>query len=344
MKTRNIWAALVALALGLGGTVALAMPANAEEAAPDAVTVAVEEAAPIEEIAATVTPLIKQIKLTEEPAAIEIITPAKATPSTPAQTYTLTAWAMPSWINDRTATWPQDYQTSVVQTIPAINALDSSLPCGSQFQVDVYLTGDVTTALIAGGKLYGPNNPREALIRGGWGVAYKVMQTAACPPEPVVEQHEESACSSSSEYTTRTWITTDGVVSNEASSTRTIDRAEAIALACYTPPVIECEAGTLPGWLNEFGDATSCVSNNPCPEVEPGQPCPGDVPPAVTPPTEATPDATPVVNVTPAKSLAYTGSDAQQILGGIVVGGLGLALGITLIVVSAIRRRASLEV
>lgn len=340
MKTRTIGAALVALGLALGGTVALAIPANAEEVAPAILTVAVEEVAPVEEVAATVTPPAEEAKPTEQPATVEAAAPAKVAPSTPAQTYTLTAWAMPSWVNDRTATWPQDYQTSVVQTSPAIDALDSSLPCGSQFQVDVYLTGDVTAALIAGGKLYGPNDPHEALIPGGCGVAYKVMQTAACPPEPVIEQHEASACASSSEYTTRTWTTTDGVVSNEASSTRTLDRAEAIALACYTPPVVECEAGTVPGWLNEFGDATSCVGDNPCPEVEPGQPCPGDVPPVVTPPTEVTP----VVNVTPAKSLAYTGSDEQQIVGGMIVGGLGLALGITLIVVSAIRRRAFLEV
>lgn len=66
----------------------------------------------------------------------------------------------------------------------------------------------------------------------------------------------------------------------------------------YTPPVMNCGPGTVPGWLNEFGDPTSCVGDNPCPEVEFGQPCPVDIlvpEPVVTAP----PVPAPVVPVIP---------------------------------------------
>lgn len=43
------------------------------------------------------------------------------------------------------------------------------------------------------------------------------------------------------------------------------------------PPVLNCAEGTVPGWLNEFGDPTSCVGDNPCPEVDFGEVCPADI-------------------------------------------------------------------
>ena len=76
--------------------------------------------------------------------------------------------------------------------------------------------------------------------------------------------------------------------------TDTLGREEAIELGCYTPPVLDCDEYQVPGWLNEFEDATSCVSNNPCPEVNAGEPCPSDVVP-------------PVVTQEPAAELAETG-------------------------------------
>jgi hypothetical protein len=51
-------------------------------------------------------------------------------------------------------------------------------------QVDIYLAGPTTDALLAGGVLYGPGNPPESLIPGGWGTAYTVTQGPACEPEP----------------------------------------------------------------------------------------------------------------------------------------------------------------
>lgn len=162
-----------------------------------------------------------------------------ATEYQPERTFTLIAWEMPEWINSTTASWPQSYETSIVQTAPDLDALDTSLPCGSQFQIDANYTGPVVASLIAGGVLYGPGNPPEALIPGGWDVAYKLIKTPDCVPEPVVEQHEESYCASETEYVAHTWTTTDGVVSGEASSLRILDRPEAIDLGCYVPPVVE---------------------------------------------------------------------------------------------------------
>jgi hypothetical protein len=183
-------------------------------------------------------------------------------------------------------------------------------------------------------------------------------------PEPAVEQHEASECASTTEYTTTTWTTTDGVISDEVSDSRQLDRADAITLGCYTPPIIDCAEWTVPGWLNEHGDATSCVSNNPCPEVEPGETCPGDEVPTDEPteptdePTEPevpvevpTDTAEPVVpavepveaiNVVPAAAatklpatLAYTGekSEGPSIL---ALGAFALMLGLALVVVAAL--------
>lgn len=86
----------------------------------------------------------------------------------------------------------------------------------------------------------------------------------------------------------------------------------------YTAPIMNCGVGTVPGWLNEHGDPTSCVSNNPCPEVAFGETCPVDEPaieePEVEPEIEeVTPPAdleiTPAVSESTEKVLAYTGTD-----------------------------------
>lgn len=272
-----------------------------------------------------VTPPVEPPVVVAPPVEPPVVTPPVVEPPTaPVQTITLIAWKMPSWINSTTPTWPQSYQSSVVQTTADLNALDASLPCGSQFQLDANLTGPVVTALIAGGHLDGPGNPPEALIPGGWGVAYKLIQTPACVPVPVVEHHEASTCTSITDYATRTWTTTDGVVSDDVTTTRTLDRAEAITLGCYTPPVVVCEPGTAPGWLNEFGDATSCVDDHPCIADETQDADCNPIPPVTVEP----PTTTPPVVVTDLKTppaLAYTGSDPAPVLG---VGGGLLALGV----------------
>lgn len=95
----------------------------------------------------------------------------------------------------------------------------------------------------------------------------------------------------------------------------------------YTAPVINCGEGTVPGWLNEFGDPTSCVSDNPCPEVDFGEVCPADLPAvpqiSVLPPAPFTPPVTlpaaepeiasvvmPVAPAVRVDELAYTGTDS----------------------------------
>lgn len=80
-----------------------------------------------------------------------------------------------------------------------------------------------------------------------------------------------------------------------ACSEEAVDCSVLVPVPVITDPppreVLVCEPGTVPGWLGEDGLPTSCVSNNPCPEVEAGQPCPGDPIPTEKP--TAAPTAAP---------------------------------------------------
>lgn len=100
----------------------------------------------------------------------------------------------------------------------------------------------------------------------------------------------------------------------------------------YEPPVLNCGEWEVPGWLNEHGDPTSCVSNHPCPGLE--APACGQEPPVVvTPdlPVEETPveetPADPVVEEEVAtgepQELAETGFDslALYLAAGLVLAG-----------------------
>jgi LPXTG-motif cell wall-anchored protein len=107
----------------------------------------------------------------------------------------------------------------------------------------------------------------------------------------------------------------------------------------YTAPVMNCGEGTVPGWLNGHGDPTSCVGDNPCPEVDFGETCPVDVVEPVVVVPDAPADAvkpvvvapsSPVVPVVQAKELAYTGSDDTA---GFIVAGLLFAVGLGMILV-----------
>lgn len=149
---------------------------------------------------------------------------------------------------------------------------------------------------------------RFATITGDDDGCPTIVWTETAPP--IVEQHEATECSALNEYTTRTWTTTDGVISNEASSTRMLDRDEAIALECYAPPAIECVEGSTSATPNLFGDNTECV------QVV--------VPPVVT---EAPAKAATVTLISELPmALAYTGSpDHTKPL--LVTSGLLLGLG-----------------
>jgi hypothetical protein len=104
--------------------------------------------------------------------------------------YVTVAWQMPSYVDASTATWPQTILGTVPTKKPKLNAADDFLAqakCGTGVQFDVYVAGTVSDALIAGGHLDGPNNPPEALIDGGWGVAYKVAASRPCVTTQVCE-------------------------------------------------------------------------------------------------------------------------------------------------------------
>lgn len=339
MKTRTIGAAVAALALVLGGTLLTAAPAMAEggnDDKPAKVTICHKAGETLEVAAAAVPAHLDHGDTLGACAPVEP-TP-EPEPEVPAFVpYNESArWIIP-------ATWPAEQTPSYQPGIFPQDRLVTELPCGRWSQDDTYLIESPAEV-----EIYAALG--DVLTQGEDSAIYlshvfTYGGDCAPDPEPVIEQHEASECASTTSYTTRTWTTTDGVVSNEASTTRALDRAEAIALACYTPPAVECEPGTAPGWLNEHGDPTSCVGDNPCPEVEFGQPCPGDVPPVIEPPVDTPPtEVVPVTDLAPIKALAHTGANEGATLAGLGVGGLSLASGIALIIAAALRRRASLEV
>ena len=71
------------------------------------------------------------------------------------------------------------------------------------FQIDLYHTNNDTAALIAGGVLYGPNNPTEPLAHGAVaGDPWKYLTTAPCVPKPEPRPFSDSASTSDCEWTT----------------------------------------------------------------------------------------------------------------------------------------------
>ena len=113
--------------------------------------------------------------------------PTPPTPPVDPTPYVLVAWTMPSWSGDaHTPTWVP-YQTFFAKTDLAtkgLNALDAQLTaCGTSYQVDLYNDSATTTALVGGGKLYGPSNPAEDFpAPAGWDLTYKLIHNADCLP------------------------------------------------------------------------------------------------------------------------------------------------------------------
>ena len=104
--------------------------------------------------------------------------------------YVLVAWEMPSNGTD----WPQNIVGTVLLTVgsldPALFALDR---CATDYQLDLYRNDDITAALIAGGVLYGPQNPAESFAHG------------AVPGDPwVVLRADEAFCTPLPDDTTET--------------------------------------------------------------------------------------------------------------------------------------------
>ena len=103
------------------------------------------------------------------------------------------AWGTPHW-----PAGGQTYVASQKQTTTSLNTLDSTLNAIGYgcYQVDLYYDDATTAALIAGGKLYGPNNPAEHLVGTGEGTAWKflmVNDTCTHPPVDVcVDNHKQT--------------------------------------------------------------------------------------------------------------------------------------------------------
>lgn len=78
--------------------------------------------------------------------------------------------------------WPQQLVTYMDQTVPDMYALDAQFPTCGVVQVDLYHDGDMTRNLIAGGVLYGPGNPPEALAYVVDGEPWRVVDLGECVP------------------------------------------------------------------------------------------------------------------------------------------------------------------
>lgn len=110
--------------------------------------------------------------------------PPKLTGSQCKPTCITAVWSMPSWINSTTPSWPQTLYTSF--KAPCGN-LTWTPPegCGLQFQIDSYYDNDITKAILDSGVLNKNNNPKEQLVPGGWGTAYKLVKSATnCATAP----------------------------------------------------------------------------------------------------------------------------------------------------------------
>lgn len=94
-------------------------------------------------------------------------------------------WEMGGW--DGRPVWepPQEFVAVEFTVGGDINSADHLIPECGFFQVDVYKYNNEANRakvnnLIAGGVLYGPNNPPEPLIGGGHGTAWKFVNQGDC--------------------------------------------------------------------------------------------------------------------------------------------------------------------
>lgn len=147
------------------------------------------------------------------------------------------------WTVDNPADiWSPAQHTPVAVAGSAVDfeAVKALLPCGRYYQIDGYHAGDTTNALIAGGVLYGPNNPVEDL-------AHNAPGTEATGGVPWIyytaPDCSETVCTGEFEQTTTTFnYVWDGAASartDVAAISATLTEADAIAAGCYVPPVVD---------------------------------------------------------------------------------------------------------
>lgn len=102
--------------------------------------------------------------------------------------YKVVVWEMPSWSGDRTPVFPQKLAFAAgAWDIDGALGIPNEPECG-YFQIDVYdyVTEDDRAAvdhLLEVGVLKGPNNPHEPLVKGGYGVAYTLVNAGECITE-----------------------------------------------------------------------------------------------------------------------------------------------------------------
>jgi hypothetical protein len=97
----------------------------------------------------------------------------------PAPGATIVLWEKPA------ATFGPQHIVKYQADTGSLAVFDSVLSPGKCYQVDRYVNGAVTSSLIEGGVLNAPNQPQEALVAGGQGVAYKTLCIPVVVP-PVV--------------------------------------------------------------------------------------------------------------------------------------------------------------
>ena len=114
-------------------------------------------------VSPVVPPAVSPSKVTVSPKPIAVEVP------------TLVLWEKPA-----TTFGPQHVVAS--KSTADLNALDADALAGHCYQADLYHPSDITGNLLEGGTLIASNNPKEDLLPGGPGVAYK----AFCVPALVI--------------------------------------------------------------------------------------------------------------------------------------------------------------
>lgn len=125
------------------------------------------------------------------------------TPAPADQPYVLVAWE----VGNPDSIWetPQTLEAWTPLSDPSLDALDGQLPCGATFQIDLYWADSDSAALIAGGLLYGPQNPKEPHAYVVDGDPWKFVTTADCVVKPEVrpfhEERQEVTCDTVTTFT-----------------------------------------------------------------------------------------------------------------------------------------------
>ena len=187
-------------------------------------------------------PLIKVLGLIAAIAVVLIgifvaATPAHATEDPPQQ-FTTVAWT----IDSPADIWSPAQHFPIRVDGPAVDfaGVQALVSCGRYYQLDGYVAGDVTEALIAGGVLYGPNNPAEVLANGAPGTEatngtpYMYFQSPDCSETICADTHTQQTTTYNHQFV-------DGASTrvDVASSLVQLTDGEAVAAGCYViPPVV----------------------------------------------------------------------------------------------------------